>query len=216
MSEPKLPRGDTAIVGRISELSGFRREEARISYQATMAAIREKLEAGEEVIFPGVGRFVFMLAKPRTIPARRGLPQLVLGERPLLKFRMLERFKTFMKSVKPKNPRKHQRWSDMRKASTLANQILNSEQTASPSNPPDMAPSASSTLEGSTRNLDPNLDTAGTPSGSDCKSGSTGISPSDPSEPLSAPARVIEVTPVEYGQLLRTSLGIPAPPPEAP
>jgi nucleoid DNA-binding protein len=216
MNQDKLPRGDTAIVGRISELSGFRREEARISYQATMAAIREKLEAGEEVIFPGVGRFVFMLAKPRTIPARRGLPQLVLGERPLLKFRMLERFKTFMKSVKPKNPRKHQRWSDMRKASTLANQILNSEQTASPSNLPDREPSASSGQGGSSRTPVPSPDTAGTPSGLDCKSGSTDILPSAPSEPLSAPARVIEVTPVEYEQLLRSSLERPVPPPEAP
>lgn len=216
MTEEKLPRGDAAIVERVMQITGFRREESRISYQATVAAIREKIEAGEEVILPGVGRFVFMIAKPRTVPNRRGLPKLTLGERPVLKFKTNQTFKELLKSVKPKNPRKHQRWSDLRKASTLANQILKGESSASPSIQPDTVPSTSTAQEGNNRIRAQNPDTAGTSSAPDCKSDSNGISTGAASEPLSEQARVIVVTPVQREQLLRSSREIQAPPAEAP
>lgn len=216
MNEAKLPRGDNAIVERVMEITGFRREESRVSYQATVAAIRERIEAGEEVILPGVGRFVFMMAKPRTIPAHNGLPKLELKERPVLKFKTKDTFKELLKSVKPKNPRKHQRWSDARTAAKLANQILKGESSASPSNPLDKAPSEVTAQERSTRTHAPSLDTAGTSSVPDCKSDSSGTAPAAQGEPPSEQSPSSESEPTQCEPELQTSPTVTEPPAGAP
>lgn len=204
-----LPKVDKEFIHELGSMTGFRKEEVRLAYAACMKIIRDQLSAGKEVYIPHVGKFVFIMAKPRKIPQRgQGgrVPALDLGERLMLKFKVHQRFKHHVRfNVKPKVVRRHQRWSDVRKAAKMANQILSVEQTASPSIQPGKEPSTSPAREHNTHNPGELPDMGGTTEAPGCKPDSNGTSPTSPIAPLAEPIREIESEPAECETKLQAS-----------
>jgi len=157
--------------------TGLRTDECKLAIAAVMDGIREQIFSGNDFIIPKLGRFQFLIAKPRKVGPYS------IGERPVLKFKPLDEVKLLVRTITPKKPRRYVRWSERK----LASQNQTADGTASPSSQRGKALAARLKRGQNNHSLQGHHGAGGTSATPDRTPGIPGIVPIVPAESPLAP-----------------------------
>lgn len=166
-----------ALFHHVRAITGLRTDECKLAIAAVMDGIREQIFSGNDFIIPKLGRFQFLIAKPRKVGPYS------IGERPVLKFKPLDEVKLLVRTITPKKPRRYVRWSERK----LANQNQTADGTASPSSQRGREIAARLKRGQNNRNPDLTRDKDGSAVTPDQTPGIPGIVPIVPAESPLAP-----------------------------
>lgn len=195
-----------ALFHHVRATTGLRADECKLAIAAVMDGIREQIFAGNEFVIPKLGRFQFLIAKPRKVGPYS------IGERPVLKFKPQDEVKMLIRTITPKNPRRYVRWSERK----LASQNQTADGTASPSSQRGKALVERLKRAQNNRIPDRNRDTAGSAATPDQAPGIPGIVPVVPAESPLAPYLRSGPAPAQCEPSPTASPAASGLPPEAP
>lgn len=195
-----------ALFHHVRATTGLRADECKLAIAAVMDGIREQIFAGNEFIIPKLGRFQFLIAKPRKVGPYS------IGERPVLKFKPQDEVKLLIRTITPKNPRRYVRWSERK----LASQNQTADGTASPSSQRGKEIAARLKRGQNNHSPDPIHCTDGSAATPDQTPGKTGSGQGVPAESLVEPYLQSGPAPTQCEPSPTTSPAASELPPEAP